>query len=182
MLLLASSVFGCSVAPFMVPRFLQEAVVALSPFHIADSYGLFAVMTTHRPEIVFEGSNDGTTWLPYEFKIKPGDDLKRPPPWVAPHMPRLDWRLWFAAMDGVDRSPWVLDLVKRMLENRPEIQIFFDSNPFVAGGPKYIRAFVYDYHFTDAKTRQLTGQWWWRDNKRIYLPPVWLDNGRLRPQ
>ncbi len=81
----------------------------LSPFHIADSYGLFAVMTTHRPEIVFEGSSDGTTWLPYEFKIKPGDDLKRPPPWVAPHMPRLDWRLWFAAMDNVDGSPWVLD-------------------------------------------------------------------------
>jgi len=29
---------------------------------------MFAVMTTSRPEIIIEGSNDGVTWLPYEFK------------------------------------------------------------------------------------------------------------------
>jgi lipase maturation factor 1 len=182
MLLLASSAFGCSVAPYMVPPFMQETVVALSPLHIADSYGLFAVMTRQRPEIVFEGSRDGTNWLPYEFKIKPGDDLKRPPPWVAPHMPRLDWRLWFAAMNSADRSPWVLELVRRMLENRPEIQIFFEKNPFAGEGPKFIRAYVWDYHFTDERTRQSTGQWWWRDNKQPYLPPLFLLNGKLAVQ
>ena len=37
------------------------------------------------------------TWLPYEFRYKPGD-LRRPPAWVAPHQPRLDWQMWFAAL------------------------------------------------------------------------------------
>src|SRR5450755_1806178 len=58
----------------MLEMFLQfrwspaEIVIrAVSPFDIINTYGLFAVMTTSRLEIVVEGSNDGTTWLPYEF-------------------------------------------------------------------------------------------------------------------
>jgi len=43
----------------------------LAPFRSINSYGLFAVMTTSRPEIIIEGSNDGITWLEYEFKFKP---------------------------------------------------------------------------------------------------------------
>ena len=34
----------------------------ISPFRIVDPYGLFAVMTTHRPEIILEGSMDGEAW------------------------------------------------------------------------------------------------------------------------
>ncbi len=49
---------------------------------IVNGYGLFAVMTTSRPEIIIEGSNDGETWLDYEFKFKAGD-LRRAPRWVA---------------------------------------------------------------------------------------------------
>ena len=59
-------------------------------------------MTTTRPEIVVEGINDGETWLAYEFKYKPGD-LTRPPAWVAPHQPRLDWQMWFAALGSYRR-------------------------------------------------------------------------------
>ena len=46
---------------------------APSPFEIVNSYGLFAVMTTTRPEIIVEGSDDGEDWTPYEFRYKPGD-------------------------------------------------------------------------------------------------------------
>lgn len=159
---------------------LQVALECLAPLRVVDGYGLFAVMTTSRPEIVFQGSQDDHTWLSYEFKYKPGDDLRRPPPWVAPHMPRLDWRLWFAAMEPVDANPWVLSLVKRMLEGSPDIQIFFVRNPFPTSPPKYVRAFVYDYHFTDAAEREATGCWWRRDNERIYLPPVSLQDGKLQ--
>src|SRR6185437_11809113 len=123
------------------------------PLRLADHYGLFAVMTTSRPEIVFQGSDDGIAWRSYDFKYKPGDDLKRAPPVVEPHMPRLDWRLWFAAMGSVDDSPWVLSFVRRLLEGSPEMKIFFVNDPFPARPPKYIRAFVYDYHFTDWQTK-----------------------------
>lgn len=69
----------------------------VSPFRSINTYGLFAVMTTSRPEIIIEGSNDGELWKPYEFKYKPGDPNRRPG-FVAPHQPRLDWQMWFAAL------------------------------------------------------------------------------------
>ena len=64
-----------------------------------NGYGLFRVMTKDRREIVLEGSADGVEWLPYEFKWKPGD-VKRAPGWCAPHQPRLDWQMWFAALES----------------------------------------------------------------------------------
>src|SRR5439155_11402649 len=70
---------------------------AIEPLRSVNGYGLFAVMTTTRPEIVIEGSDDGQTWLEYEFPYKVGD-VRRRPPWVAPHQPRLDWQMWFAAL------------------------------------------------------------------------------------
>src|SRR5262249_22645613 len=64
----------------------------LEPFRTFNSYGLFAVMTTSRPEIIIEGSNDRVTWLEYQFKYKPGE-LKQRPKFVEPHQPRLDWQM-----------------------------------------------------------------------------------------
>ncbi|MBI2302443.1 MAG: lipase maturation factor family protein, partial [Armatimonadetes bacterium] len=57
------------------------------PFASVNSYGLFAVMTTTRREIVVEGSADGQTWLAYELKWKPGD-IRRAPEWRSRLLPR----------------------------------------------------------------------------------------------
>src|SRR5262249_55553453 len=75
-------------------RFLARTA---APLRLVNGSGLFAVMTTTRPEIVVEGSADGDTCAEYEFRWKPGD-LSRPPPFVQPHQPRLDWQMWFAAL------------------------------------------------------------------------------------
>src|SRR5678815_5340818 len=83
----------------LVPRPVLSAMQGLAPFNLVSGYGLFAVMTTERPEIIIQGSDDGRTWKNYEFRYKPGD-LHRPPPFVAPHQPRLDWQMWFAALQG----------------------------------------------------------------------------------
>ena len=64
-----------------------------------NSYGLFRVMTTTRPELIVEASMDGETWKPYEFKWKPGD-LEKAPEFFIPHMPRLDWQMWFEALNA----------------------------------------------------------------------------------
>jgi len=150
----------------------------VSPFHLADRYGVFAVMTTTRPEIIFEGSNDGKTWLPYELQNKPGD-LDCAPPWVAPHMPRLSWRLWFSGMGPPASSPWVLPLIEKMLTNSPAVMGFFAHNPFPNQPPRYIRTLVYNYHFTDDAKRSASGDWWWRDDRRSWLPPLMLRDGTL---
>src|SRR5204862_250335 len=85
---------------------LRDAAAA-APFRSVNFYGLFAVMTTKRPEIVIEGSDDGKTWLPYEFKWKPGD-VNRRPAFTWFHMPRLDWQMWFAALGDWQQNLWVL--------------------------------------------------------------------------
>src|SRR5262249_32843526 len=87
----------------------------ISPRRIAHGYGLFALMPTTRPEITIEGSDDGANWKPYEFRYKPGNP-KRPPPFLGPHMPRLDWQMWFASLDGLRESPWFLYLCERLLQ------------------------------------------------------------------
>ena len=75
------------------------AACAIAPLRIVNHYGLFTVMTTERPEIIVEGSDDGTNWLAYEFPYKPGS-LMRAPPVIEPHQPRLDWQMWFAALES----------------------------------------------------------------------------------
>ena len=145
----------------------------VSPLNIVNPYGLFAVMTISRPEIVIEGSADAQTWREYVFRYKPGP-LLRPARWNIPHQPRLDWQMWFAALGSVRESPWVIGLMERLLEGSPPVLGLLDSNPFADGRPTYVRAQLYDYRFADRRTHALTGQWWVRRLEGAYFPPVSL--------
>lgn len=158
---------------FQLPAGARSLITTASPFGITSSYGLFANMTTTRPEIVIEGSNDGTTWAAYAFRYKPGP-LDRRPPWVAPHQPRLDWQMWFAALGSFRENVWLVNLAGRLLRNEPAVLAQFERNPFEAAAPKLVRASVYDYRFTDRATRAKTGRWWTRTPIGLYLPPVSL--------
>ena len=128
-----------------------------APFGIVNTYGLFAVMTTNRPEIIVQGSNDGRTWLDYEFKYKPGD-LRRAARWVAPYQPRLDWQMWFAALSGPQGASWFDNFVVRLLQGSPEVRGLLGKDPFARIAPKYVRALLFNYGFTDFSTRHETGR------------------------
>jgi predicted DCC family thiol-disulfide oxidoreductase YuxK/uncharacterized membrane protein YphA (DoxX/SURF4 family) len=145
----------------------------LAPFRTFNSYGLFARMTPTRPEIILQGSNDGQTWQDYIFKYKPGD-LQRRPPFVAPFQPRLDWQMWFAALSPLDQNRWFVSLANKLLTNSPPVVALLARNPFPQAPPKYIRALLFQYHFTDPSTRRATGQWWRRDYMSVYLPQLSL--------
>jgi hypothetical protein len=146
-----------------------------APFGIVNSYGLFAVMTTTRLEIVVEGSDDRSHWQAYEFRYKPGD-LHRRPPWVAPHQPRLDWQMWFAALGTYRENPWFVSFMARLLQGTPEVLRLLDRNPFAERPPRYVRALMYEYRFTNFKTRRETGNWWSRELLGGYLPPISLED------
>jgi lipase maturation factor 1 len=146
-----------------------------APFGIVNGYGLFAIMTTQRLEIIIEGSNDGVTWLAYEFPYKPGD-VRRRPPWVAPYQPRLDWQMWFAALGNYRENPWFVSLVARLLHGSPDVLKLFAYNPFPEKPPVRIRAVVYEYKFTDSETRRKTGAWWTREPLGRYIPSITLDD------
>ncbi len=149
----------------------------VAPFRIVNGYGLFRVMTKSRPEIILEGSADGIEWLPYEFSWKPGD-LNQPPHWVAPHQPRLDWQMWFAALGNYRQNPWFVSLTRQLLENNPDVTRLLAHNPFPDKPPLYVRSTLYDYHFTTLAEHRATGAWWKREERSEYLPPVSLRNFR----
>jgi hypothetical protein len=151
------------------PRGLRDLNDRISPLRSANGYGLFRVMTTQRREIILEGSVDGTTWKPYEFKWKPGDVTRRPA-FCTPHMPRLDWQMWFAALGDYRQNPWLINFMARLLEGSPPVLGLIETDPFPDHPPRYIRAVLYEYHFTDLDERRQTGQWWKRELLGLYCP------------
>jgi hypothetical protein len=159
------------------PRALANLYETLEPFRIVNGYGLFRVMTKDRCEIVLEGSADGIDWLPYEFKWKPGD-VKRAPRWCAPHQPRLDWQMWFAALGTPRENPWFVALIFRLLQGSHEVNGLLANNPFPHKPPRYIRAMFYRYRFTTVDELRQTGAWWKREELREYLPTLSLEEFR----
>ncbi len=154
------------------PEVAQAIDDVFEPFHIVSPYGLFAVMTTTRNEIIVEGSNDGVQWREYEFRYKPGD-VNRRPPWNIPHQPRLDWQMWFAALDDPQRLPWFSRFLERLLENEPSVTALLERNPFPDKPPTYLRAEFYEYTYA-GNDDHAAGRWWNRRLAGLYFPEAHL--------
>jgi len=154
-------------------RGLQGSAVYrfLTPFGIVNTYGPFAVMTRVRNEIVIEGSTDKSTWQEYQFKYKPGD-LEKCPGWVAPHQPRIDWQMWFAALNKPEHERWFFNLLIRLLQNSEPVMAIFKHNPFPDDPPASVRARFYEYTFTSIEERKKTGKCWNRSLVGEYFPPI----------
>jgi hypothetical protein len=141
------------------PELIASFEQVVGPFRLINGYGLFAHMTTERLEITIEGSRDGVDWRPYTFKWKPGDPQRRPA-FVEPHMPRLDWQMWFAALGSWKRSPWFKQFLDRLLEGSPDVLALLESNPFPDAPPEQIRARFDQYRFSSLEDWEKTGDWW----------------------
>jgi len=151
-----------------------------APFESFNNYGLFRVMTRERPELLVEGSADGVDWRPWGFRYKPLD-LERAPVFAGLYMPRLDWQLWFAALDHrlVRDSAWTLGLLRRLLEGSPPVLGLLGDNPFPERPPRYARIRISQYEFSTPDER-VTGRWWQRSEPKDYSGAWTLENGELR--
>lgn len=170
-----------ALAPARQARASLEAGLHIAQFAWVNGYGLFRQMTETRPEIVIEGSVDGD-WQAYDFHWKPGDP-SRPPRFNTPHQPRLDWQMWFEALQfervyqltgTVDRrymSPWFRSLIMRLLRREPQVVRLLAHEPFSSRPPQSIRVVLYEYRFTDFSERAATGAWWHR--QRLWTGPAW---------
>ncbi len=152
-----------------IPAPVVKLAEWVAPFRSLNAYGLFVNMTEERPEITIEGSHDGRTWVGWEFRWKPGDP-RRAPPFVAPHQPRLDWQMWFAALGDCQRNPWVMDLMQRLKDGSPDVIALLERDPFTRERPLYVRAVLWDYRFTSTKERASDGSWWRRTPRGLYCP------------
>lgn len=148
---------------------------SFSSWRLVNRYGLFRSMTTTRPEIRIETSDDGTTWEPILFDDKPGP-LDRRPAFSLPDMPRLDWQMWFDGLyteleleRGVRTGRTILpDLLQAIVEGRKPVLGLLESAPDAPS--RYIRWRLEQYRFTDRMERARTGDWWIAET--IYESPT----------
>ncbi|KAI5093954.1 lipase maturation factor 2, partial [Silurus meridionalis] len=165
---------------------VREAFEAVEKFHLVSSYGIQHRMIppAGRPEIVIEGSADKKTWAEISSMYKPGV-TSAVPAVLGPYEPRLDWKLWEAALEMHDQNLWFTGLIQRLLEGNQDVvnllQVDKAQYPFSSKPPAFIRAKVYHYHFTqtseNGKTEALT--WWKRQYVRDYFPTVHLGDPAL---
>jgi hypothetical protein len=165
-------------------------VVWLEPFRIANQYGLFAVMTPHRYEIEFQGSNDGQHWVAYRFRYKPQDVRERPRIY-APYQPRFDWNLWFASLGSWQQNPIVPRTEELLLNSDRAVLGLFSGSPFPDVPPRMVRAVLWQYWFSSLEEKRSEGVWWRRQFLGIYAPTLTrlpdgrfaiVDDATIRPQ
>ena len=149
----------------------QVMNTSFDPFHLVNTYGAFGTVGRERDEIVLSGTTEEdvgreTVWLEYEFRCKPGD-IRRRPCIVSPYHERIDWQMWFAAMSVIQREPWLVRFIQKLLEGDPLAAGLLARDPFRGSAPRYIKADLYRYELTDAGDA-----WWQRTYVRPYLPPV----------
>ncbi|MCX7007874.1 MAG: lipase maturation factor family protein [Kiritimatiellaeota bacterium] len=162
----------------------QAMNTSYNPFHLVGSYGAFGSITRPRYEVIVEGTSDAhitaaAVWREYEFKGKPGD-IHHLPPVIAPYHLRLGWLLWFAGFSSFQEHPWFLYLLAKLLANDAPTLALLRTNPFPDQPPRFIRASLYEYHFTTPAERAATGAWWKRTYVHRYFPPVSLDDADFR--
>src|SRR5256886_3557620 len=87
---------------------------------------------------LFRSSVDSVHWREYEFPWKPGGGTRRPG-FVAPHQPRLDWQMWFAALDPEGGGPWLAGPGRGLLQGRPAGPFPARAQPLPPWGPRLLR-------------------------------------------
>jgi hypothetical protein len=148
------------------------------PLGLVNTYGAFGSVGDVRHELVIEGTRDADAsaaqWSAYELPCKPGD-LARRPCVLGPYHLRLDWLIWFAAMNDEPRDPWVLHLAWKLLDGDRSIRKLLAVDPFDGAAPRYVRIRRFVYHLEP----YASPTWWTRDGEELWLPPIALDSPGL---
>ncbi len=158
----------------------QVMNTSFDPLHLVNTYGAFGSVGRERFEIILEGTDDpepgpSTVWRAYELKAKPGDPDRRPPV-VAPYHYRVDWLIWFAAMQSPSEHPWLIHLIWKLLHNDPLALDLIANQPFPGKPPRWIRADLYRYRFAPLGS----GSWWTRERIGPWLPALSGEDDDLR--
>ncbi len=155
---------------------------SFNQWSLVNTYGAFGAVGKARGELFVEGTTDEiitskTEWRAYEFKGKP-TDIYKTPPIIAPYQPRIDWQIWFAAMQRPEHNPWLIHLIWKLLDNDKETLSLLANNPFPDKPPKYIRVQFYHYKFAPLNNKDKVV--WERAYIGDWLPPLAKDNKELQ--
>ncbi|MGB5306937.1 MAG: lipase maturation factor family protein, partial [Gammaproteobacteria bacterium] len=161
------TVYYAFVTRTKFPDPLHTATQVVRAYGIGHIYHIFPTMQTERQELQVEGSHDGVDWQAYTFRYKPGP-LDRPPQFIVPHQPRLDWMIWFIPPQIPRQMYWFENFLARLHEGSAEVTALLEQNPFADQPPRYLRVLAWRYRFTTAAERAETGNWWQREYLGVF--------------
>lgn len=154
--------------------------------HLVNTYGAFGSVGERRYELVIEGTRDprpdeDADWRAYALPCQPGDPMRRPC-LVTPYHYRLDWLMWFAALEvdaygGLSREDWVLHLLYKLLRGSDSVERLLAHDPFPDPPPQWVRVVVYRYRFT--RWGDDTEAWWTREPEGVLVGPLSIDHPAL---
>ncbi|MBZ5711474.1 lipase maturation factor family protein [Nannocystis pusilla] len=164
----------------------QQMNASFDRLHLVNTYGAFGSISTIRLELQIEGTDAAApdasaTWRPYDLPCKPGP-VDRRPCWISPYHRRLDWLMWFAALDvaahgTLARETWLFNLLDRLLAAEPTVlSLFADPPQFRGGAPTFVRVEIYRYWFAPLGDPA----WWRRERLDQLIRPVARDDPDLR--
>ena len=147
---------------------------------LVNTYGAFGSVGKERYELIVEGTaesniTNATQWREYEFRAKPGNP-NRQLPVIAPYQPRIDWQIWFAAMENPKQNPWLIHLIWKFLHNDRDALSLIANNPFPNQPPTYIRISFYHYEFAKPGSAPV----WNRTRVGTWLSPLSVDTPGLK--
>jgi hypothetical protein len=119
-------------------------------------------MTTERQEITIEASTNGIDWQPYRFRWKMEED-DTSMPFALPHMPRLDWQMWFAALEfrSSGQVPaWIMPLLGRLQERSPAVLGLLAPGGAAEIAPAFFRVRLDNFAFADPAAHRADGRYW----------------------
>ncbi len=155
-----SAIFFVWIAYLSVPvvkNLLSKKQVmngSFGPLRLVNTYGAFGNVDEIRYEfIVSAATNLDGPWREYEFKVKPGNVMRRPR-FISPYHYRLDWQFWIAStLQKLEYSPWIYSFLLKVLERDPGVLGLLESDPFrdETDLPTYIRIDRYRYEFCKEK-------------------------------
>lgn len=150
-----------AVLHFARDRGLQEAAELVygpfEPLRVVNVYHLFAQITRERVEPEFQ-AHVGERWVTQHLRFKPGVPWK-PPPFVAPHQPRVDFRLWFYGLSWERGMPrFVQGLLERICTDPDSVAELFDAP--LPEAPDSVRVVFRRYAMTNLDERRREGMYW----------------------
>ena len=143
------------------PRAWQRLVAPLQglyePWRLINTYHLFGHITRDRIEPEFQVESNGV-WRTLDLRYKPGD-VRRAPPIIAPHQPRVDFQLWFYGLSFQHGMPeYVAALLDRLCGDPAAVQALFTQA--LPANPEAVRIVFWSYRFSPPDEAVV---WWTRE-------------------
>jgi hypothetical protein len=155
-----------------LPAPLNTVRAAAARARVVSHYGLFARMTTERPIPALEVRWGDGEWTELTWAWQTSD-VHAGPAQVAPHMPRLDWMLWFAGLSDCRDHQWARNLLRRVVAGSAPVGDLIGDLRLAGTPPDQARFTLYRWTFTASGSPEAAaGQWWTRTAVSQYCATV----------